>query len=729
MRRLITLVAAMLALPPTAAAAPPLRGAQPPTTAAPAASAALVRLLPIHAPQFTLRQLPRTGDHFTIAGRRGAITIEGTGPSVLLAGVGWYLKHVARVDLSWPGDSLSRLPAVLPAPAAPIRRSATVPHRFALNDTDDGYSGAYRDWNAYQRQVDLLALHGVNEVFVQMGAEAPYYEALKEFGHSGAQLRSWIPGPSHQPWWLMQNMSGFGGPVWRRLIQERAKLGRRIVARLHELGMTPVLPGYFGTVPPGFRHGRVVPQGSWVGFTRPDWLDPRTPAFADLAAAYYRHQKRLIGQTSMYKMDLLHEGGRPGDVPLPAAARAVFTALNTARPGATWVMLGWQNNPPTAIVDAIDHDRLLIVDGLSDRLNTLNREKTWRGAPYAFGTIPNFGGHTTIGANTTVWARFHQWRAKNDSALKGIAYLPEGTGTDPTTFELFTELAWHPGPLNHKQWFADYASRRYGGHDPHATAAWEALRQGPYSMPSGTWSEPQDGLFTARPSLTVRTTATWSPPTMRYDPATVRTALTELLQVSRPLRQTDAYRYDLVNTARQALANHSRELLPALKAAYDARDPKKFKAIATTWKSSLTLLDRLLATDSRFLLGLWLHNARAWGTTPKEKRRLEYDARTILTTWAHRQSHDAGSSDYANRELSGLVSTYYAHRWTLYLNTLEEALRSNTRPTPIDWFATAQAWTHQSTPHPTTPTGNPHHQATQVAKTLHLPPHEQPPTP
>ncbi|WP_436496339.1 alpha-N-acetylglucosaminidase [Actinokineospora sp. HUAS TT18] len=719
MRRLVAILASVVVLtglPTTQASAAEAFDSAP-------AAAALSRLVPTHASQFAFTAVPKpsSGDYYAISGTPGAVKVEGTSPAVLLAGVGWYLKYVAKVDIGWPGDSLSRLPATLPAPTSTITKSATVAHRFALNDTDDGYSGAYRDWTAFQRQVDLLALHGINEVFVQMGAEAAYYGALQEFGYSKAELQSWIPGPSHQPWWLMQNMSGFAGPVSEQLITARAAMGKKIVDHAKALGMTPVLPGYYGTVPPNFvaknPTGRVVPQGGWVGFTRPDWLDPRNVMFGRVAEAFYRHQATQLGTTSMYKMDLLHEGGNPGDVPVGDAARAVFSALDTARPGAIWVLLGWQSNPPVAIVDAVDHSRLFIVDGLSDRYNNLDREATWKGTPYAFGTIPNFGGHTTIGANTAVWAtRFEQWRTKSNSALKGIAYLPEGTGTDPAAFELFTELAWRTGPLDQNAWFAEYATRRYGGADTRSAQAWNYLRQGPYSTPSGTWSESQDSLFAARPSLTVATAASWSPASMRYDASTVRRALTELLAVSPALRSTDAYKYDLVNTARQALANRSRTLLPAIKTAYDAKDLTKFRALAAEWKSDIALLDRLLASEKNSLLGPWLRDAKAWGATTAEKATLEYDARSIMTTWGHRSgSENGGLHDYANRELSGLVADFYGMRWTRYLNGLDAALVNNTSPAAIDWFAVEDAWNRETKTYPTTPTGDPYALATEAA--------------
>ncbi|MEW2265483.1 alpha-N-acetylglucosaminidase [Streptomyces sp. NPDC047853] len=722
---LVLLTTALRPVPSPAAAAP----AGEPAFATQPARAALARLLPRHAAQFTLVAVdrPASGDWFGVSGGAGRVRVQGTSPAVLLSGVNWYLKHTAHVDLGWPGRSTARLPRTLPAPGEPVRRQASVPHRFALNDTDDGYSGAYRDWADYEKQIDLLALHGVNEVFVQMGADAVYYETLQEFGYSEDELRSWIPGPAHQPWWLMQNMSGFGGPVSERLLRDRADLGRRIADRLRELGMTPVLPGYYGTVPPGFTErnptGPVVPQGDWVGFERPDWLDPRSAVFPKVAASFYRHQRRLFGASTMYKMDLLHEGGRPGNVPVRDAAQAVMKALQTARPGAVWTLIGWQNNPSTQIIDAVDKRRLLIVDGLSDRYDGLDREAAWHGAPYAFGTIPNFGGHTTMGANTAVWAeRFEQWRTKAGSALAGIAYMPEGTGGNPVAYELFTELAWRTGPVDQRKWFAGYAERRYGGPDPHASAAWELLRAGPYSTPSGTWSESQDSLFTARPRLTATNAASWSPGAMRYDPETVRRALAELLRVAPALRSTDAYRFDLVDVARQVLANHSRTLLPQIKAAYDAGDLPRFRERAAEWKRSLTLLDRLLATDTRFLLGPWLEDAKSWGRTEAQKAAAEFDARSILTTWGHRSGSDSGGlRDYANREWSGLVSDFYAMRWTTYLDSLDTALVTGRPPVAIDWFALENDWNQRRDRYPVKASGAPVALATAVLRAVSTP--------
>jgi alpha-N-acetylglucosaminidase len=687
---------------------------------------ALERILPEHAHDFDLdEELESTsGDKFRISAQEGRIRVEGTSPAVVLTGVGWYLKYVAHVDVSWPGSSLSQLPELLPLPTDVIEMDASVAHRYALNDTDDGYSGPYRDWAEWQRMIDLLALSGYNEVLVTVGQEAVYQATFRDFGYSEAELATWLPLPAHQPWWLMQNLCCVGAPISQKLVSARLALGKQIVARLGDLGMIAVFPGYFGTVPPEFpaknAGATVVPQGIWTGSVpRPDWLDSTSDVFADVASTFYEHQATLLGPTTMYKMDLLHEGGTAGSVPIPDAAAGVMDALQQARPGATWVLLGWQNNPKKEIVDAVDKQHLLIVDGLSDTSAGVDREARWGDTPYAFGTIPNFGGHTTIGGNTATWVtRFEEWRTKPNSQLAGIAYMPEGAGTDPAAFELFSELGWRKGGVDSAAWFADYATRRYGGEDAHAQQAWETLRSTVYSTPSTGDSDAQDSLFAARPSLTTTKAAMWSPTQMRYDGAALKSALYGLLQVQEPLRTSDAYQFDLVNVARQVLTNESRVLLPQIAAAYDAADLATFRVLVAEWHEDLQQLDALVASDPRFLLGRWLAAARGWEDDREQQDLLEANARMIITLWYPTATASGQLRDYANREWAGLIKDFYAVRWQKYFASLDAALADGTTPQAIDWYALESAWVHSHEQYATEPVGEPYAVALGIAERL-----------
>lgn len=685
------------------------------------ARAALQRLLPQHADQFRLTALtPATGqDRFRIDGSTGRIAVAATDPAAALTGVNWYLKYVCQAHISWNSSQLG-LPHRLPAPHRPVQQAATVPHRFAFNDTNDGYNAPYADWAHWERTIDVLALHGCNEALITTGQEAVYHQLLQDFGYSDAEARGWLPAPSHQPWWLLQNMSGYGGPLSPELIGRRAALGLRITGRLRDLGMHPVLPGYSGMVPDGFPDrnpgARVVPQGTWKGLRRPDWLDPRTEVFGRVAAAFYRHQAELFGKAAHFKMDLLHEGGTPGDVPVSDAARAVEQSLQTARPGATWVILGWRANPRRELLQAVDTERLLIVDGLSDLDDVTDREKDWGGAPYAFGTIPNFGGRTTIGADTDRWTeKFTAWRDKPGSALTGTAYLPEAAERDPAAFELFSELAWRTEKIDRPAWFARYAGVRYGGDDPAAQAAFAALATTAYQLTT-TDGRPVDSLFSHRPSLTASTNSA-------FDTAAFDRAFASLLDVRRPLRDSDAYRYDLTDLARQALAERARILLPQLRAAYTEKDLDTLRALSALWLKLMRLTDAMAGCHPAFLLGPWLEEAKHFGTGADEAVQLEWTARSLITAWGTRAAAN-DLSNYANRDWHGLMSDIHLPQWQAYLNELTAALTEGRAATSFDWYPAEDAWTRRTDAYPVQVTGDAHRSAQAVYDTLATSPYQ-----
>ncbi|MEV8305862.1 alpha-N-acetylglucosaminidase [Streptomyces flavidovirens] len=703
---------------------------RPATDATAPARAALERLLPDHAAQFHLTTLKSGGgnDRFRVEGTTGRIEVAGTSPAAALTGVHWYLKYVCGAHISWSGTQLG-LPRRLPAPRTPLEHSATVAHRFALNDTHDGYTAPYADWPRWERMIDVLALHGCNEVLVTTGQEAVYQRLLKDFGYSDTEARAWLPAPSHQPWWLLQNMSAYGGPLSPELIAKRAALGRRITDRMRELGMAPVLPGYFGTVPDGFAArnpgARTVPQGDWAGLRRPDWLDPRTTAFRKVAAAFYHHQHELFGRVHHFKMDLLHEGGSAGDVPVPEAARAVETALRTSRPGATWVILGWQANPRRDLLDALDKNHLLVVDGLSDLDTVTDREKDWGGAPYAFGTIPNFGGRTTIGAKTHLWTeRFTTWRDRPGSALVGTAYMPEAAERDPAALELFSELAWRREAVDREKWFEGYADLRYGGRDADARVAFAALRETAYRITSRD-GRPHDSVFASRPSLSAASGTHYATHTPAFDPADFDKAFGALLAVREPLRRSDAYRYDLTDLGRQALANRSWQLLPQLRAAYGRGDLPAFRALSALWLKLMRLSEEMAGAHRAFLLGPWIEDAKRMASSPAESEELEHTARVLVTTWAGRPTADGGRlANYANRDWQGLIGDFHLPQWQAYLDELEDALAADRAPKSFDWYAVEEPWTRERKTCPLRPPNDAYRTARRVHDVLARAPYQ-----
>jgi len=685
------------------------------------------RLFPARFAALELASMAGEGERFRILDREGHPRVEGTSASALLAGVNWYLKYVAHGQVSTNG---SRFDPGLPLPAHTIERTSAFAWRYALNQNTDGYSSPYWDWPRWEHEIDVLALSGINAMIVERGMDTVLYRTFADFGYDDAAIRGWITQPAHQNWQLMGNLCCFNAPISQTLLDKRAASARRIVARLRELGITPVFPGFYGIVPADFTTrfpgAHVVPQGEWAGFTRPGWLDPRDRTFAKVAASFYRHQRELFGDSAIYDMEVFQEGGDSGDVPVPEAARAVQGALHAAHPGAAWMMLAWQGNPRQDLLAGVDRSKLFIIDIDHDKVPRDNRMHDFQGAPFLFGGIWAFGGRTTLGTNIRNYTeRLPRMRTANANMV-GTAVFPEGMDSNPFAFELFTEMAWHDGPVDRYAWADGYARRRYGGDDAHARAAWRILLDTAYDLhPEGVefHSERdagQESLFAAQPSLDVNRASNWSPEGLRYDPDRFRGALDELLEVAPALRGTPTYRYDLVDIARQVLANESRRLLPQIKQAFKAGDARGLRTLEDRWLSLMDVQDKLLATDADFMLGTWLAHVKGWASNPGEDAVLHYDARSILTTWGDRKaSEGADLHDYGNKDWSGLTRDYYRPRWQAFFATLDASLATHQPPAHVDWFARGDAFNHANKAYSATPSHDAYTLAKQVAELVH----------
>ena len=326
-------------------------------------------------------------------------------------------------------------------------QKALYPFRYALNENTDGYTTPYWDFARFQHEIDILALSGFNAILIQRGNDLAVYQAFLDLGYTDAGIRQWITQPAHQNWQWMGNMCCFTEPISLALMQRRAASARRIIDQLRALGITPVLPGFWGVVPADFAQhvpgAHVVIQTEpWNGFQRPGWLDPSRSSLLrpPRRRLLHKHQRDLFGDTTLYDMETFQEGGQSGDVPVPEGARAIQKALNTAHPNALWFMMAWQTNPRADLIASVDRSHILIADIEQGRVPRETRETDFQGARWLFGGLWEFGGRTTMGAPLYDYAlRMPAAAARPGSHLSGTALFTEGLETNPFAFDLYTE--------------------------------------------------------------------------------------------------------------------------------------------------------------------------------------------------------------------------------------------------------------------------------------------------
>ena len=153
----------------------------------------------------------------------------------------------------------------------------------------------------------------------------------------------------------------------------------------------------------------------------------------------------------------------------------------------------------------------------------------------------------------------------------------------------------------------------------------------------------------------------------------------KLMEIIMQLLETNSHTssagFDLVNLTRQFLSNRFESIFAEYKKAYDERDRATMTEKKAALLDTFDKMEELLSTQTYFLLGRWIADARAWGATPEEADYYESNARNLLSTWG-----DRGNilTDYADRTWAGLVSSYYKPRWQMFLDAVDAALDAET---------------------------------------------------
>jgi alpha-N-acetylglucosaminidase len=95
-------------------------------------------------------------------------------------------------------------------------------------------------------------------------------------------------------------LDGYGGPLPKTWLARHEELGKRILARQRELGMTPVLQGFTGHVPAAL--GALFPDTKLQEIKWFEWntklIDPLDPLFAASRRSSSKSRRGALGPTT-----------------------------------------------------------------------------------------------------------------------------------------------------------------------------------------------------------------------------------------------------------------------------------------------------------------------------------------------------------------------------------------------------------------------------------------------
>lgn len=704
-----------------------------------AAKALIARIIPAHAIYFIAEIIPPDGqnDVFEIESHENQLVLRGNTPVAIASALNWYLKYFCHCHISWNGNNLD-LPTPLPKVTSLVRQVSAFKHRAYLNHCTFSYSMPWWDWQRWEKEIDWMALHGITMPLALTGQEAVWQATLLQTGMDDTAIRHFLAGPTFFAWQWMDNLEGWGGPLPQYWIDSHLELGRQILERQRALGMTPILKGFTGYIPLAL--AQQFPEAdiqctNWISTFDTAQLNPLDPLFNELGTRFLQTQEQLLGTDHYYSVDPFHESTPPDKAPeyLEKAGQAIFNVLHSADPEAVMAIQTWSLRQ--GLLRRIPKDRTLM---LSITGTNWKKHESYWGRPWVVGKMHNYGGRAFMGGNLKHFISQALTLQSNPTAgnVQGIGLFPEAIEHNPIVYEAASEVTWHQQVPDLNRWVRQYAHARYGTLPDQAKEAWDLLLQTVYQQQRVKIISMESPIC-ARPALAIIRVSMNGEMVRDYDMLTLWKAWKKMLSCPSELTHKETFQYDLVDVARQCLADLSIHLHREFSDAYLNEDQEKLGYAGQRFIKLLDDLDQLLGTRREFLLGKWIAEARSWGTNEQEKDQYERNARTLITVWGP-HTPNALFFDYSNRQWSGLIKDFYKPRWEQFIQFLlqqptnsekryreKRIKKSYDRPAndANDFFNTLSTWEHEWTQrkknYSSVPQGNPFSLAKNLYHTWH----------
>ncbi|CAF1659115.1 unnamed protein product, partial [Adineta ricciae] len=551
----------------------------------------------------------------------GSVRISASTGVAAAWGFNYYLKYVANSSVYWSGKNIRLVSSTLIPVHRTIRIAANDLYRWYGNPCTFSYSAVFWNFTRWEKEIDWMAMNGINIVYATTGMEYIYNQVFLRMGFPQSELDNYFTGPAFLAWFRMGNLQKHAGPLSSRWHQSQFQLAKQIIQRMTDIGIIPVLPAFTGfmpqTAPARFPHAKFYKSSDWVGFGCNEsclpYLDPTDPFFQTVGVALLNETITSLNLTShYYACDLFNEMTPPNsDLQYLADVNAgIYQAMQTVDPNAVWVMQAWLFlsgfwTPVRAksYLSKVPIGRLILLDLFSEAIPQYTRFESFYGHYYIWNMLHDFGGNSFLFGslvNVTNGPQFA--RQLSGDHMIGVGITMEGINQNEIMYEFALEQSWRSAMSDEElvDWLADFATHRYGSDRPvpdTAIYAWQILGTSVYlNNPDGDRS-----VMLSRPEL-------YDEQDINYDLTALFSAW-ELLIIASNDIQSDLFRYDLVDITKEVLQYHFYSAYTQLMSAYNQSDLYGVSTQAAILVDILGDTESILASDRRFLLGNWIRDA------------------------------------------------------------------------------------------------------------------------
>lgn len=611
------------------------------------------RNTPKIADNFVLKNIdsPDGLDRYEIYAEDGKVVLAGNGSLSLAMAYYRYLNQYCGIVIT-SGDYDISTTGTTPLPTEKIEFCSKQKIRARTSHEFFSLEGNYWGFDRWEKEIDFMAMHGINTAYQPIGFDGVLANVLRAFGMDEKFCLEFSSGPAFLSRQLTGNIAGVNSVNSRDYLNRKIYIGKKITEREKELGITPVFPAALPSVPFSLRKKYIkmdiFKAPLWFNLPPIFFIKSENAFFEIFNDKFLKMQRELLGETKSYFFEPLYEVNQKGyNSYLSSMGERLSEVLDEFDPDAVcYTHLSAINKE---FFKEINGRKFIFIKDSGD-FSLLDGKK------YIVPIKGNIYGRTSVyGDIEKVCACPFE---KDGNAL--------GTTLELDTFSqnpLYCAAALKAVSANEAfdsdEFTRDFAQKRYK-----TDAYTEALLK--VKKLCYVSDDSVGSIICARPTTVINHTAPFDTMERKYDYKELFEIVKGMLESNE--RKIDTLREDIQSLLRQALSDFAYPVYKIATEFFRNKNVNNFEQASNLFLEICEDIDRLLKTREETNLSTHFEAAHSLGNSKEEKETLDINYLMLHTIWGPLEHSII--YDIAWAEWGGLVKDYYAKRWFMYFRSL-----------------------------------------------------------
>lgn len=605
--------------------------------------------------QFVLEPGKNKRNYFEVSTYKERIRIKGNSYISMASGLDWYLKNYCGVSYA-NCDSILPLPDVLPKPQERTYKETYMQIGYT------GYDAGQRlfwNWQDWEKEIDRMALSGINVCPVWTGTESVWKEFLSDCSLDEKAICQYLFGTDQTPeGWL----------------KGQENLQKKIIRRMQNLGISPVYRAFTGTVPQSMTEGKpnIITVSAYTAENisrKETTISADDPLFAQLAKKWYGSYEKVYGTAPFY-------WGSTSGQDFPSD---IQKCLQKSNPEANWIIPADSYVQKGISTQGLDRPKTLLLYPESRALwKTLGATKdiSWVWAWNETSDAPET-------ALTLREALSQPEQASNNpetaSQIQGVGTQTSCSQNAPLSYFLISNRRWQPELISIREETEQFLKLRYAYSDSTAVNPWIRLSE----VERGY--DPAQSFLCQKPAMNLLEASAEDSLTEAGYCKQISESLTDLLTLKEHCTGNANYHRDLVRITALFLEKKSQQLYRQIENDFQTRNAEQMAAHQQEFLNLIHRADSLRAFVPDLCWEHWMAHA------DQNQKGKETGDILWYKSLLRKQEQVSGKVP----ALNGILSAYCAPRWELFFNWMSRKLQGR-QIAPPQYQGMDDAWYQQS---------------------------------